>query len=163
MPQLDPTFFSTQLVWLFLTLVPLYLILRRAVLPRIGEVLEARQRHIDTDLEKATRLRQEAEAVLADYEKALTEARGRAAEAVKQAGAEMAAASARRHEVFGQELAKTTREAEGRIARAKEEALAQVSTVANEVAAAVTAKLIGTRPPGEQVETAVKEAMGGRG
>ncbi len=163
MPQLDPSFFSTQLVWLFLTLVPLYLILRRAVLPRIGEVLEARQRHIDTDLEKATKLRQEAEAVLADYEKALTEARSRAVEAVKEAGLEMTAASARRHEAFGQELAATAQEAEGRITRAKEEALAHVSTVANEVAAAVAAKLIGAEPAADQVENTVKEVMEGRG
>ncbi len=163
MPQLDPSFFSTQLFWLLLTLVPLYLILRRAVLPRIGEVLEARQRHIDTDLEKATRLREEAEAVLADYEKALAEARARAAEAVKQAGIEMAAASARRHEAFGKELAASAQAAEGRIAKAKEEALAQVSTVAKEAAAAVALKLIGARPAGEEVEIAVKEAMEGQG
>jgi len=162
MPQLDPSFFSTQLIWLFLTLVPLYLILRRAVLPRIGEVLEARQRHIDTDLEKATSLRQEAEAVLADYEKALAEARARAEEAVKLASAEMAAASAKRHEAFGQELAAKTQEAEGRIVRAKEEALAHVSAVANEVAAAVATKLIGTNLPGDEVENAVKDVMRGR-
>jgi len=65
------------------------------------------------------------------------EARARAEEAVKLASAEMAAASAKRHEAFGQELAAKTQEAEGRIVRAKEEALAHVSAVANEVAAAV--------------------------
>ena len=163
MPQLDPTYFSTQLIWLLLTFVPLYLILRRAVLPRITEVLAARQRHIDSDLEKATSLRQEADAVLAEYEKALAEARGRAAEAIKQASDDMAAQSAQRHEAFGQELAAKTREAEGRILKAKEEALAQVTAVAGEVAASAAAKLIGVTPPAAQVEAAVKDAMGTRG
>ena len=163
MPQLDPTHFSTQLIWLLLTFVPLYLILRRAVLPRITEVLAARQRHIDSDLEKATSLRQEADAVLAEYEKALSEARARAAEAIKQASDEMAAQSAQRHEAFGQELAAKTREAEGRILKAKEEALAQVTAVASEVAASAAAKLIGVTPPTGQVEAAVKDAMRTRG
>ncbi len=162
MPQFDPATFLPQLFWLTVTFGCLFVVVWRHALPRISEVMAARQRHIDTDLEKATSLRQEAEAVLADHEMALAEARSRAAEAVKQAGLEMAAASARRHEAFGQELAATTRMAEGRIAKAKEEALAHVSAVAKEVAAAVAAKLIGAKPAADQVESAVKEAMRGR-
>ena len=161
MPQLDPSSFPTQLFWLLLTFVPLYFILRRAVLPRITEVLAARQRHIDSDLERAATLRREAETVMAEYEKALAEARARAADAIKRASDEMAAESARRHEAFGQELAATTREAEGRIAKAKEDALAQVTAVAGEVATAATAKLIGVSLPAGQVEKAVKKAMRG--
>lgn len=163
MPQLDPTYFSTQLFWLLLTFVPLYFILRRAVLPRVTQVLADRQRHIESDLEKATSLQQEADAVLAEYEKTLSEARARAAEAIKRAGDEMAAESARRYEAFGQELAAKTREAEGRIAKAKEDALTQVTVVASEVAAAAAAKLIGATPPAAEVEGAVKDAMRVRG
>jgi F-type H+-transporting ATPase subunit b len=163
MPQLDPTYFSTQLFWLLLTIVPLYFVLRRAVLPRITGVLAARQRHIDADLEKASGLRQEADAVLAEYEKALSEARNRAAEAVKKAADEMAAESASRHEAFGKDLAAKTRDAEARIAEAKQQALEQVTAVAGEVAAAATAKLIGAAPAASQVEGAVKDAMEGRG
>jgi len=162
MPQLDPTSFATQLVWLVLCMVPLYLILRRAVLPRISEVLAARQRHIESDLERATSLRQEADAVLAEYEKALSEARSRAADAVRKAGEEMAAESARRHDAFGKKLAAQTREAEGRIAQAKQDALNQVTAVAGEAAAAATAKLIGVTPEAGQVESAIKDALGRR-
>ena len=162
MPQFDPATFLPQLFWLTVTFGCLFVVVWRYALPRISEVMAARQQHIDTDLEKAANLRREAEAVLADYEKALAEARSRAAAAIKQAGDELAAESARRHEAFGQEMASTAQEAEDRITAAKEEALAQIATVANEVAAAVAAKLTGTRPPGEQVENAVKEAMRGQ-
>ena len=163
MPQLDPSTFATQLFWLLLTLVPLYFVLRRAVLPRISEVLEARQRHIDSDLEKATKLREEAETVLAEYEKALAKARTEAAEAIKQTASEMAAESAKRHQAFGQELAAKTQDAENRVAKAKEAALAQVAAVAGEVAGAASAKLIGTALPADKIDEAVKDAMRGRG
>ena len=163
MPQFDTTSFAPQLFWLVVTFLVLLVVMWRHALPRISDVLAARQRHIDSDLERATALRQEADAVLAEYEKALAEARSRAAAAIKQAGDEMAAQSARRHEAFGQELAAKAQAAEGRIAEAREEALAQVTAVAGEVAAAATAKLIGTEVPASQVDSAVKDVMRGQG
>ena len=163
MPQLDPSVFATQVFWLVLTFVPLYLILRKAVLPRMGAVLDARQRHIDSDLERASNLKQEAEAVLAEYEKALNAARAQATAAIKRTSDEMAAMSAERHEAFGRELAEKTKAAESRIAAARTEALANVATVAIEVAAAAAAKLIELEPPAAQVRGAVDAAMRGRG
>lgn len=163
MPQFDPSIFATQVFWLVLTFVPLYLILRKAVLPRMGAVLDARQRHIDSDLERASNLKEEAEAVLAEYEKALSAARAQAAAAIKQTSDEMAAMSAERHEAFGRELAEKTKAAESRIAAARTEALANVATVATAVAAAAAAKLIELEPPAAQVRSAVDAAMRGRG
>lgn len=162
MPQLNVAEYPTQIFWLIVTFVPLYLFLWRVVLPRIGEVLEARQRHIDSDLEKATNLRQEAEQVLAEYEKALASARDDAAAAVKKAADEMAARSAERHEAFGKQLADRTREAEERIAEAQREAMGNLKAVANEIAAAATSKLIDVQPAPDEVERAVGEAMQGR-
>ena len=162
MPQLDSSVFLTQLFWLALTFVPLYLILWKMVLPRIGDVLEARQDHIDADLGKATALRNEAEAVLAEYEKALAETRDKATAAIKQAGDEVALESARRHESFGQELAENAKAAEQRISAAKLAALGNIKAVAAEVARAATAKLIGDEPSPERLQHAIDEAVRSR-
>ena len=159
MPQFEVSNFMPQLFWLFVSFAVLFLVMWRHALPRISEVLAARQRHIDSDLEKATDLRREAEAVLAEYEKALAEARSQAADAIRKASDEMASESARRHEAFGRELAAQTSEAEDRIARAKQDALDQVTAVAAEVANATTAKLIGISPAPGEVEDAVKDIM----
>ena len=71
MPQLDPSLFATQLFWLFVTFLVLFLIAWKAALPRIADVLNARQNRIDGDLEKAQALKTEAEEVLATYERSL--------------------------------------------------------------------------------------------
>jgi len=163
MPQLDPAVFPTQLFWLVVIFVPLYLILWRVVLPRIGDVLQSRQRHIDADLEKAASLREEAEKVLGEYEKGLAEARQHASAAVKAAADEMAEESAKRHTAFAAELSEKTREAEGRIAAAKLEAMEGLRAVAAEVAEAATAKLIGTKVSSDQVERSVGAVMKERG
>jgi F-type H+-transporting ATPase subunit b len=163
MPQFDPSTFTPQLFWLVLTFSVLFVAMWRHALPRLSGILEARRQRIASDLEKAAAFKAEAEQVAAEYEKALTEARDKAAAALKQAGAELAAEAAKRHEVFGKELAARTGEAEQRIAAARDQALGNIKTVAEETAGAATAKLIGVEPSSEQLRDAVEDAIRRRG
>ena len=43
MPQLDPTFFPTQLFWLFVVFTLLFLVVWKVALPRIADVRETRR------------------------------------------------------------------------------------------------------------------------
>src|SRR3546814_4541653 len=58
-------------------------------LPRIADVLEARQRKLDDDLKKAAALKDEAAAILAEYEKMRATAQASAHEALQKAQDEM--------------------------------------------------------------------------
>lgn len=162
MPQFDPATFTPQLFWLVVTFAVLFVAMWRYALPKLSEILEARQERINTDLERAAALKQEADEVLAEYEKALAEARDKATVAIKRASDQMAAESADHHKTFGQELAERTRAAEQSIFAAKDEALANLAAVAGEAASAATAKLIGVEAPAEQVRNAVDAALRGR-
>ena len=68
MPQLNPEFFVSQLFWLVVTFSFLLVFLWRISLPRIGNVLEKRERKINEDLTAAKELQIEAEKIL-DLEK----------------------------------------------------------------------------------------------
>lgn len=163
MPQFDTSTFLPQLFWLAVIFALLFVIMRRHALPRISDILEARQLRITSDLEKAGGLKEEADQVMADYEKALAETRAQATALIKQAGEEMAAESAKRQQAIAADLAAKTKAAEARIAAAKDEALAGLKAVAADTARAATAKLIGIEPQAAQVQQAVAKAMGGRG
>ena len=63
MPQLNPEFFVTQLFWLVVTFSFLLVFLWRISLPRIGNVLEKRERKISEDLTTAKELQNEAEKI----------------------------------------------------------------------------------------------------
>ena len=162
MPQFDPATFMPQLFWLGVTFLLLLFAMRRHALPRIADILEARQARIAGDLEKAGGLKEEADRVIAEYEQTMAESRAQAAAMIKQVGDEMAAESAKRHQAFAAELAEKTKAAEARIAAAKDDALRELRVVAADTAQAATAKLIGIEPSAEQVRKAVEQAMESR-
>lgn len=162
MPQLDPQVFSPQLVWLAITFVVLYLLMARVALPRIGEVLEARQDKIAHDLDAAATLKTEAEAVLEEYEEAMAGARSDAQGLLAQAAEERAAEAAGRQAEFDAKIAGQLHDAEVRIAEARKAAIAHVGEVAGEVVRAATAKLIGVEPDDEAIKAALAAARQGK-
>ena len=78
MPQLDATTWPPQLFWLAVTFLVLYFIISKVVIPRTGGVIEGRKNQIDSDLNAAQRFKADTDKAVADYEKALAEARSKA-------------------------------------------------------------------------------------
>jgi F-type H+-transporting ATPase subunit b len=158
MPQLDTTTFLPQLFWLVVSFAVLYLVMARVALPRVAAVLEQRQTRISSDLDRAAAAKEEAEAVMAAYEKALAEARAKAQAETKATADRLAAEAAARTEALAAELAVRVRTAEARIAEARRAALAEVETVAAEVAGSATERLSGAYPDIAAVTAAVAAA-----
>lgn len=162
MPQLDPAFWPTQLIWLAITFIALYLIIWRIALPRIADVLEARQRKLDDDLKKATALKEEAEVILAEYEKMRADAQASAHSVLQKAQADMKAEAGRQNSEVAAKLAKQTEEAEARIDQAKTAALSSLEGTVTEVVAAATEKLIGVKAGDQEIVRAVGSVMGSK-
>ncbi|WP_245825790.1 F0F1 ATP synthase subunit B family protein [Oceanibaculum nanhaiense] len=159
LPQLDPSNFATQIFWLAVTFIALYLLMSRVALPRVRDVLEERERRITDDLEKAQRLKDESEAVLAEYEKALADARASAQALFAQAAEQANAEAAKRQQDVAQKLAKQLEKAESRVQAAKTEALDNIRQVATEVAQDAAARLIGGDVAEDDAAKAVSVAM----
>ena len=160
MPQLDSSFFAPQLIWLAITFVILYLLMARVALPRISEVLEARQDRIAHDLDAAASLKAEAEAALAAYEASMAKAHSEAQALLAQAAEERAGEDAARQAELDARLAGQLADAEARINQAREAAMAAVGEVAGDVARSATAKLIGVEPDDAAVAAALVAVKG---
>jgi F-type H+-transporting ATPase subunit b len=158
MPQLDTTYYLSQIFWLVVTFALLYLLMAKVALPRVAEVLEARQARIAADLDRASAMRREAEEALAAYERRLEESRARAHQLYMETADAIARESAARQQQLEAELGERLREAETRIAAARDAALAELHQVAADVAQAATEKLIGVKVNKQQVSSAVDEA-----
>jgi F-type H+-transporting ATPase subunit b len=161
MPQLDFTSFPPQLFWLAVSFVVLYALMRWVAVPRVGRVIDARQRRLDDDLARAGRLKAEAEGVLADYEKVLAAARAEAQATLRETGAQLAAEAAERQRALSETLAQQIDEAEQRIAAIKAAALAEVRDIAVEVGEAVIGKLTGAPPAAGRMAAAVDRVANG--
>lgn len=158
LPQLNAHSYPTQIFWLIVTFAVLYVIMSKVALPRIAEVLEERQERIADDIETAERLRSEAAAVQAEYEKALADARSKAQELFRETSDVLAKEHAEAEAEAAKKQARKTKTAETRIAKQRGEALESLRTVASETAAAATAKLIGVQPAAAAVDKAVEQA-----
>jgi len=159
MPQLDPTTWPPQLIWLAITFTVLYFLMARIAIPRIATVLEQRRDRIAADLDEAARLKQETEDAISAYDAALAEARAKAhaiaAENRGRLNAELDEERAR----IDKETAARTAEAEKRIRAMKEAALAEVDQAASDTAEAIVTALIGGKPAKKDVAAAVKAAL----
>ena len=163
MPQLDPTFFAPELIWLAITFIALYLLMAKLGLPRVGGIIAARKGRIDGDLEKAEQMKNEAEAVIAAYNKALAEARMQAQITMRETAERLNALSAERQRKVAEELAHETAVAERRIDTAKRQALDGLRQVAIETTRAASAKLTGSAFDEAHAAAAVDAAMRERG
>ncbi|HVT52920.1 MAG TPA: F0F1 ATP synthase subunit B' [Dongiaceae bacterium] len=159
MPQFDVAYFAPQLVWLAITFVVLLLLMWRLALPRVGEVVSMREERVQGNLKKAEQLKAEAEGTLADYNKALAEARAAAQAEQNRAAQVIAAETAKREETFGKRLADQSDAAEKRIAGAKAQALSSVRTISADLAQSITQKLVGAQVGADAAAGAVDAAM----
>ncbi len=159
MPQLDVATFPSQLAWMAVTFIALLIVMTWVGLPRVGSILAERRKHIDDDLDRAARMKEEAETVIAAYQKALAEARDEAQATLRATVERMNAASAERLKKLADALAAETSAAERRIAEAREAALAGLREVAVDVARAAAAKVTGSELDPARARAAVDAVL----
>jgi len=119
---------------------------------KLAEALDQRQARIKSELDEAVRLREEAQALLADFQKKGREAEGEAEAIIASAKAEaerLAAEAKARMEDF---VARRTKMAEAKIAQAEAQALADVRAAAADAAVAAAEKILSATTKGKVAE-----------
>lgn len=141
LPQLNPHTFTPQLFWLAVTFILLFILMKRVALPRISEVIEERKDRIQRDLAAAERLKGETEKALANYEKALADARASASGIARQTRDDLNAEVEKERKAVEDKLAQKLADAEASIAATKQKALSSVRDIAAETAELIVSKL----------------------
>lgn len=160
LPQLNSHHFLPQLFWLAVTFVTLLFVMSKIALPRVGEVLEERRDRIKRDLDAAARLKAETDKALADYEKALTDARSSASGIAKDTREKLASETETERHRVDEQIAAKLREAEKRIAATKSKATSAIGDIATDTARAVVEKLIGQNVTPDEVKKVLRPVAG---
>ncbi|WP_243372602.1 F0F1 ATP synthase subunit B' [Microvirga solisilvae] len=149
--------FAGQLIWLAITFVLLYTLLSKLVLPRLSGIIENRRSLIAKDLDEAAAMKIRAEEAGTAYEKALTEAKGRAQALAQETRAKLAAESDAKRKSLEADLNKRLAESEATIASKKTEAMSHVRGIAAETATAIVERITGKAPAKQAVEAALDQ------
>ena len=159
MPQLDVNTYLPQIVWLLITFTALFLVMWRVAVPRITDVLEARQKRIDDNLDKAAVSRKEAEAALEAYEASLAESRAGAQALIAKAADKITAEAEERNARLSEELDQKIAASEAEIQEAVAQAMESLPEVALQAAAAVIKRLTGEAAAEKDVAKAVTQTL----
>ena len=156
MPQLDFATFPTQIFWLCITFLVLYLVMWKVVIPRISGVLEERQSRVENDLERAEKLQLEATSVLAAYEESISDGKLEAQKIIQEATLQIAKSQNQRETEALKSISAMTAEAEGKINAARNDAIADIRTVAAELVQITVLKLSGSEVSKEEALSTVE-------
>ena len=164
MPQIeDVASFLPQVFWLVITFMALFLIMWKIAVPAIANTLEARQKRMEDNLDKAAQAKKEAEETLAAYENAMAEARAEAQGIINEATKLMTEEAEAREAEMAEELGRKIAASEAEIRKAIDAAMEHVRDVAIEVAGAAVGRLTGDAPDEKDMGKAVDQAMKAQG
>jgi len=157
LPQMDfaNPLTGEQVVWMAIIMIVLYFVLSRWALPQLGQVIETRQNRILSDLETARHARAEAEHAVAELNLAIRNAREASQTAIADA---VNAAKSRAREQAAELTARLDAQiaqAEADIDKSRQQAVAALPPVAQEVTASLLQRLTGTQTDPTQIERTI--------
>lgn len=141
MPQLDPTWYVSQLFWLCICFFTLLFFMANFIVPRIADILNRRQNKIDEYLDKAVETKRRAEESLSKYNEALSAATREANAALEQTKKELEAEISSKQNQLAQRLRKKVSDGEAKINQSKAETLDKVRDISAELAAEIVKKI----------------------
>ena len=156
MPHLNPEFFVTQLFWLVVTFSFLLVFLWRISLPRIGNVLEKRERKISEDLTTAKELQNEAEKIQDTIENQLTQARTSASEMIKSSSLTLQDKAQKELIKLEKELDEKIEQSSASIEQSKNESVLQIQNQINEITKLTLSKVAALDVSDDEIKSAIK-------
>ena len=136
--------------WALVSLVLFFVVVVYMKVPgTLGSGLDKRAATIRNELDQAKKLREEAEALLGEYQRKAKAAETEAAGIVEQAKREAVALAAEGKRRIEEYVESRTRLAETKIAQAEQQALQEVRALSADLAVAAAEKLLGERVQGE--------------
>ena len=126
---------------------------------KVATALDARAERIATELAEARRLREEAEQVLAEYQRKEREAANEADAIIKQAGQEAESLAKETRRTIKEQFERRIKLAEDKIGRAETEAIREVRSAAVNAALSAARTLIAEKLTADQAEKLVKDGI----
>jgi F-type H+-transporting ATPase subunit b len=157
-PQLDPTWFASQLFWLFVSFTLLYIVLSRVILPPLQNVIATRNNTIENDLVMAQDLKAKAEESKIAYENTLIKSRQSAQSLINDAEIVAKSRAEEATKALDQQIAVQSAKASTALIEQKKKFMDELMPATLEFSSMIVEKLTGHAPSKEQVKEAINNA-----
>jgi F-type H+-transporting ATPase subunit b len=161
MPQITqlPFIIFSQLFWLAIVFGIIFFGIGRGMLPKIQSTVDAREKKIADDLERAQAARAKADETEAAWRARMDQARAEAARLSQEAKQESAKATEAKVKKAADKIGLKTDAASAKIREAVEAARAEIEAVAAEATQEMVHRLAGIRVNGQEATAAVKAEL----
>jgi F-type H+-transporting ATPase subunit b len=161
MPQITqlPYIFASQLFWLAIVFGTIFFVIGRGMLPKIQSAVDAREKKIAEDLERAQAARAGADETEAAWRARMDAARAEAARLAQEAKQESARQTEARVKAAADKISLKVEKAEAKIRAAAAAARAEIEAVAAEATREMVARLTGIKVDAKDAASAVKAEL----
>ena len=157
MPQLNPDYWVSQIFWVMLIFGTLYVILWKAILPKINENLENRKSQILTDLDEAQKLKNQSEKKISEYNMILSKAKQDAKKILDETRKKINLDIENKNNQFNLEIDKEIENAEKEIKTLKLSSIKDINKISIETSSEIVRKMVGTEVNASSVSATVED------
>ena len=157
MPQLNPDYWVSQIFWVMLIFGTLYVILWKAILPKINENLENRKSQILTDLDEAQELKNQSEKKISEYNMILSKAKQDAKKILDETRKKINLDIENKNNQFNLEIDKEIENAEKEIKTLKLSSIKDINKISIETSSEIVRKMVGTEVNASSVSAIVED------
>ena len=157
MPQLNPDYWVSQIFWVMLIFGTLYVILWKAILPKINENLENRKSQILTDLDEAQEFKNQSEKKISEYNMILSKAKQDAKKVLDETRKKINLDIENKNNQFNLEIGKEIENAEKEIKTLKLSSIKDINKISIETSSEIVRKMVGTEVNASSVSATVED------
>ncbi len=157
MPQLDPTYWASQVFWLILVFSILYISISKFYLPKIKNNLDNRENKIKEDLENANKYKELSEKKFKDYELILDNAKKEVLKIHLETKNALNKEIQSKKDAIEKEIEKEIEKAQKEILEIKKTSLTSIQKISEDIASNIIEKISGDKLNESSIKATVQE------
>ena len=157
MPQLDPTYWASQVFWLIVVFTILYISVAKFYLPKIKSNLDNRENKIKEDLESANKFKELSELKLKEYEKILEDSKKDVARIHIESKNKLDKDIQLKKNVMDKEIENEIIKAQKEIAELKKNSISDIQSISKGIASNIIENISGDKLNESSVTAAVED------
>ena len=157
MPQLDPTYWASQVFWLILVFTILYVSISKFYLPKIKDNLDNRENKIKEDLENAGRFKEQSEQKLKEYEVILENAKKEVSRIHFESKNILDKEIKTKKDAIEKEIEKEISTAQKEITELKKNSISAIQNISENIASNIIENISGDKPNESSVKATVED------